>query len=163
MFRALLPQARTTLDDNGGIFQSIRFWQGWALLATVAALFTFAANIEVSVGGYTPDYVAVVGDEAAPLWVVHADLNEGSMKVRAAAAKAPVEGEQYVLWIADAQNPQRLGALPVGEARHSLKLTGTTAALLGHRKTLAVSREAVGADQDGPPTDWYQQASLAKL
>ena len=151
------------MDDNGGIFQSIRFWQGWALLATVAALFTFAANIEFSMGGRTPDYVAVVGDEAAPLWVVNADLGAGSLHVRAAAAKAPAQGEQYVLWIADAESPQRLGALPVANGRNSLKLTNTAAALLGHRQTLGVSREAIGEGQDEPPADWYLQATFARL
>ena len=160
------------MEDNGGIFQSIRFWQGWALFATVAALFTFAVNVDVSVAGHTPDYVAVVGDESAPLWVLNADLSEGSMHVRAEAAKAPADGEQYVLWIADAKSPQRLGALPVDRGRDSLKLTNTAAALLGHRQTLAVSREVVGGGgqseeqaegQREPPADWFQQATVARL
>lgn len=154
------------MDDSGGIFQSIRFWQGWAILATVAALFTFAANIEVAVDGYTPDYVAVIGDEGAPLWVVNADLGDGALRVRAAGAKAPAAGEQYVLWIADAANPQRVGALPVERGRNVLKLSNTAAALLDHRQTLGVSREPVdegGEGQREAPADWYRQASVARL
>ena len=107
-------------EDAGGIFQSIRFWQGWAVLATVAALFTFIAHAEFPVGGHTPDYVAIVGTEAAPLWVVTADLGNGSIEARAAAAEPAAEGQRHVLWVAG-EHPQRIGALPVGRDRGALR------------------------------------------
>lgn len=149
-------------DDSVGIFQSIRFWQGWAIFATAAALFTFVANAEFSVDGHTPDYVAVVGDAEAPLWVINADLGEGSVHVRAAAANAPAEGEEYVLWIAG-PTPQRLGALPVGRVRTALKLSSVATALLGHGKTLGVVIEPVADGPKEAPTDWLYQASIARL
>ena len=149
-------------DTSVGIFQSIRFWQGWAIFATAAALFTFVANAEFPLDGHTPDYVAVVGDLDAPLWVVNVDLGEGTVHVRAHAAKAPAQGEEYILWIAG-QAPQRLGALPVNKARNSLKLDNTDAALLAHVKTLAVKRQPIDATEDDAPAEWLHQASIARL
>ena len=151
------------MDDNaGGIFQSIRFWQGWAVLGTAAALFAYIANAELVVGGHTPDYVAVIGDEAAPLWVASADLRGSTMHVRAEAAKRLGEGEQHVLWISGPA-PQRLGALPVDRARSALRLTDTSAALLRFGRTLAISVEAKDAPAEAPPAEWAHVASVNRL
>ena len=102
-------------DDVGGIFHSIRFWQGWAVAATLAALFAFAANIEYSSDGYVADYVAIVGgDDSEPMWVINADLGEGLLNVRAVGAQSPGD-DQYVLWVSG-QHPQRLGVLPAHDS-----------------------------------------------
>ena len=147
-------------DQVGGIFHSIRFWQGWAVAATLAALFAFAANIEYSSDGYIADYVAIVGGEGAePEWVINADLREGVLNVRAVAAKASAD-DAYVLWVGG-PNPQRLGVLPVDRERSSLKLSDTVQAILAHAKTLAVSREAPGAE--GEPGSWLHEVSVARL
>ncbi len=150
--------------SESGIFQSIRFWQGWAVVATLAALFTFAANIEYSVGGYTPDYVAVLGEDGAePLWVVNANLADGTINVRAAAAKPAAAGEAFALWLVG-PNHQRLGVLPVDRARKSLRLTDTVSALLAHGKTLGVSRESVAGEAAAEPRmPWLYKANLARL
>ena len=148
-------------DDVGGIFHSIRFWQGWAIAATLAAVFAFAANIEWSSDGYTPDYVAVVGEgDAEPLWVINADLGEGLLNVRAVAAKSPGE-DAYVLWVAG-RNPQRLGVLPVDRQRAALELTDTVQGILAHAKTLGVSREAAGEAATAPGT-WVHEVNVARL
>ena len=148
-------------EDAGGIFQSIRFWQGWAVLATVAALFTFIAHAEFPVGGHTPDYVAIVGTEAAPLWVVTADLGNGSIEARAAAAEPAAEGQRHVLWVAG-EYPQRIGALPVGRDRRALPLTGPQAALLSHGKAVAVSVEPIDGAEETEP-EFQHRASLTRL
>lgn len=147
-------------DEVGGIFHSIRFWQGWAVAATLAALFAFAANIEFSSDGYVADYVAIVGsDDSEPMWVINADLGEGLLNVRAVAAQSPGD-DQYVLWVSG-QHPQRLGVLPVDRGRAALKLSDTVQGILAHAKTLAVSREAAGTD--GEPGNWLHEVSVARL
>ena len=150
------------MDDAGGIFQSIRFWQGWAVLATVAALFTFIAHAEFPLEGHTPDYVGVVGDAGAPLWVVNADLGEGVLEARAEAAKPSPDGQRHMLWI-DGEHPQPVGLLPVDRARATLPLTSAQAALLGHGKAIAVSlAPAEGEEGQGEP-EFAHRASLTRL
>lgn len=159
------------MDDSGsGIFQSIRFWQGWALAATAAALFTFVANAEFPVAGHTPDYVALIGEPNAPLWVVNADLRAGTIHARSANAKPPGEGERYALWLVAGQSTQRLGALPVYQGQNTLRLSDPVRALLHHRRTLGVAAETVAeaapatdapAEQAAP--EWAWQATLARL
>ena len=160
------------MDDSGsGIFQSIRFWQGWALAATAAALFTFVANAEFPVAGHTPDYVALIGEPDAPLWVVNADLREGAVNVRSARAKPAGEGRRHALWLVAGESTQRLGALPVHRDEATFELGGTVQTLLAHRRTLGVAVEPVAAapadaqapdaEQDAP--EWAWQATLARL
>lgn len=160
------------MDDSGsGIFQSIRFWQGWALAATAAALFTFVANAEFPVAGHTPDYVALIGEPDAPLWVVNADLREGAINVRAANAKPPAQGQRYALWLVAGQSTQRLGALPVHRGETTLQLADAVRAVLHHRRVLGVAAETVAeatpAAEEAPaeqaPPEWAWQATLARL
>ena len=149
-------------NNEGGIFQSVRFWQGWALAATLAALFAFVANLEYPVDGHAPDYVAVIGpDGAEPLWVVNADLRDGVVNVRAATATAS-NGDEYVLWVAG-QNPQRVGVLPVNRERKPLALDSTVRALLAHGKTLGVARQAAGSGSEEVPPSWLHEATIARL
>ena len=157
--------------NEGGIFQSTRFWQGWALLATVAALFTFVANAEFPVDGHTPDYVAIVGEPGAePLWVVNADLADGVVNVRAAAATAPGDGQAYQLWVVTSPNalndayaedaaPRSLGVLPVDRRRATFALSDAMSAVLTHGKTLGISRGAT----DSVPTKYEHEVTIARL
>ena len=160
------------MDDSGsGIFQSIRFWQGWALAATAAALFTFVANAEFPVAGHTPDYVALIGEADAPLWVVNADLREGTVNVRSARAKPAGEGRRHALWLVAGESTQRLGALPVHQDEATFALGGAVQAVLAHRRTLGVVVEPVAeapADADAASAEpaapeWAWQATLARL
>lgn len=150
--------------NEGGIFQSIRFWQGWAALATVAALFTFIANIEFVVGGHTPDYVAVVGEPGLePLWVVNADLGEGLLHVRAGAVAKPGEGEAYALWLAG-PTQQRLGVLPVERERGAIGLTDVASAILAHGKTVGVRLESSGGEEEeAAGADLLYQTRIVRL
>ncbi len=160
------------MDDSGrGIFQSIRFWQGWALAATAAALFTFIANAEFPVAGHTPDYVALIGDPNAPLWVVNADLREGTVNIRSARAKPAPDGQRYTLWLVAGESTQRLGDLPVHQGENTVRLEATVQAVLGHRRTLGVAAESIAAPADEAPSstaqgelpEWEWQANLARL
>ena len=149
--------------NAGGIFQSIRFWQGWAVAGTAAALFAFVANTELVIDGHTPDYVALIGDGEQPSWIANVDLRGGTLQVRARAAPEAA-GEQYVLWTAGSQ-PQRLGVLPPAGERRALPLTDTVAAMLAFSKTLGVSTEPVGP-ADGPsppPAQWAYTGVLNRL
>jgi len=148
-FRDGRIRGRIVEDDKGGILGSIRFWQGWSVAATVAAVFAFAANIDYELDGHAPDYVAIVGDAGAePLWVVNADLADGVVNVRAGTARAPGEGEVYRLWVVRQEDPQLIGDLPVNRERESFKLSKSVQALLAHGQTLGVSRDASAAPGD---------------
>ena len=150
-------------DDAGGIFQSIRFWQGWAVAGTAAALFTFVANTELVIDGHTPDYVALIGDGEQPNWVANVDLRGGTLQVRAHAVPAGAD-KRYVLWTAGA-SPQRLGVLPGAGERRALPLTDTVAAMLAFGKTLGVSAEPADAEDDAetPPSQWAYTGVLNRL
>lgn len=157
------------MDDSGsGIFQSIRFWQGWALAATAAALFTFVANAEFPVAGHTPDYVALVGDDAnAPLWVVNADLRAGTINVRSPRAKPAPEGQRYALWLVAGESTQRLLTLPVNRGQATFKLPSDLRALAAHRRMVGVAAEPAATpsatdDADATP-EWRWQAAFARL
>ena len=152
-------------ENGGGIFQSIRFWQGWALAGTAAALFAFIANAEFVVDGHTPDYVALIGAAGQPNWVANADLRGGTLQVRTHVAPAAPAGKQYVLWVDAAGEPQRLGPMPPAGERHALRLTDTVAAMLAHGKTLTVSaepKEAADAPAE-PPAEWAYTGLLSRL
>lgn len=152
-------------ENEGGIFQSIRFWQGWALAGTAAALFTFIANAEFVVDGHTPDYVALIGDAGQPSWVANADLRSGTLHVRTQAAPTVPAGQQHVLWVDAAGGPQRLGPMPSAGERRALRLTDTVAAMLAYGKTLAVSTEpkdAADAPAE-PPAEWAYTGVLRRL
>lgn len=146
-------------DDSGGIFQSLLFWRGWAVAATLAAVFAFAANIQVRTDGYVADYVAIVGDGAAPMWVINADLGEGVLNVRSVSAK-PSGSNEYVLWVGGA-HPQRLGVLPINRDRAALSLDGTVQGLLANTKTLRVASQPLGSEEE--PSSWLHEVSVARL
>ena len=153
-------------DDNGGIFSSIRFWQGWAIAATLAALFAFAANLQYTQDGNVPDYVAIVGEAGSePLWVVNADLADGIINVRAGAASGPGDDEVYRLWVVRQDDPQSIGVLPVNRERRTFKLDKNVNALLAHGQTLGVSRDPATADEgeDAKPTSYDYQATITRL
>lgn len=163
MFRFSNYARGKLLEDEGGIFQSIRFWQGWAVFATVAALFAFIANAEFPLDGHTPDYVALLGNDGAPAWVVNADLKDGTLHVRAAGAKPPAGEQRYVLWLVGV-NSQRLGELPLHRDHAALQLSATATAMLAHGKTLGVALESVDeGEADEPPSAWKWQANIARL
>ena len=155
-------ERRGLADNAGGIFQSIRFWQGWAVAGTAAALFAFVANTALVVDGHTPDYVALIGDAGKPAWVANVDLRNGTLQVRAQAAP-PAADKQYVLWT-DGEAPQRLGVLPGAGERRALPLTDTVAAMLAYGKTLAVSTEPVDTEPAAtPPAEWAYTGVLNRL
>ena len=153
-------------EKESGIFQSIRFWQGWAVAATAGALFAFVANAEFPVAGHAPDYVAVIGEPDKPVWVLNADLRAGVIEVRAAGAPAADDGERYALWLSAGNVNERLGTLPTNRDRAVYKLAKTTRTLLGHRKSLGVASEP--ADETPPERTaeapaWLWRATIVRL
>ena len=135
------------------------------MAATVAAIFAFAANVEYSLDGHAPDYVAIFGDAGTePMWVVNADLEDGVINVRAGAANAPVEGEVYRLWVARQDDPQEIGVLPVNRGRETYPVSRAVRAVLAHGQTLGVTLgPASMEDDDSAPTVFDFSASITRL
>lgn len=152
-------------QESGGILRSTVFWQGWSAAATVAVVFAFAANIEYSVDGHAPDYVAIFGDAGAePMWVVNADLEDGVINVRAGAASAPAEDEVYRLWVARQGDPQEIGVLPVNRGRETYSVGRAVRTLLAHGRTLGVSLgPASTQDDESPPSSFDFSATITRL
>ncbi|MDE0422482.1 MAG: hypothetical protein OXK76_16585 [Gammaproteobacteria bacterium] len=151
-------------EKGGGILRSTLFWQGWSFAATVAAVFAFAVNVEYPVDGHAPDYVAIVGDSAEPLWVVNADLEDGVINVRAGTATTPGEDQVFRLWVARQDDALPIGVLPVNRARETYSMNSTVRAILAHGQTLGVSR-GPAADPNGEPAEvsFDYQATLTRL
>ncbi|MDE0441678.1 MAG: hypothetical protein OXL38_06125 [Gammaproteobacteria bacterium] len=152
-------------QESGGILRSTVFWQGWSLAATVAAVFAFAANVEYSVNGHAPDYVAIFGDAGTePMWVVNADLEDGLINVRAGSASAPGEDEVYRLWVARQDDPQEIGVLPVNRGRETYPVSRAVRAVLAHGQTLGVSLgPASTEDDESTPTSFAFSATITRL
>lgn len=152
-------------EQRSGIFQSIRFWQGWSVAATAAALFAFIAHVEYPVDGNVPDYVAIVGEAGSePLWVVNANLADGVIQVRAGTATAPGDDEVYRLWVVRQDDPQEIGVLPVDRGRETFALDKAVRAVLAHGQTLGVSRDAASdAEDDAKPTTFEYRATVTRL
>ena len=153
-------------QESGGILRSTVFWQGWSVAATVAAVFAFAANVEYSVDGHAPDYVAIFGDAGAePMWVVNANLEDGVINVRAGAASNPGEDEAYRLWVARQNDPQEIGVLPVNRERETYPLGRAVRAVLAHGQTLGVTRGPASSqdDESALPTSFDYQATITRL
>ncbi|MCY3839862.1 MAG: hypothetical protein OXH09_14615 [Gammaproteobacteria bacterium] len=152
-------------QKSGGILRSTVFWQGWSVAATVAAVFAFAANVEYSLDGHAPDYVAIFGDTGVePMWVVNADLEDGVINVRAGAASAPGEGEVYRLWVARQDDPQEVGVLPVNRGRETYAVSRAVRAVLAHGQTLGVSLGPISTgDDESTPTSFDYRATITRL
>ena len=151
-------------EKSGGILRSTVFWQGWSFAATVAAVFAFAANVEYSVDGHAPDYVAILGDSAEPLWVVNADLEDGVINARAGTATTPGEDQVFRLWVARQGDPLAIGVLPVNRGRETYSMDDTVRAVLAHGQTLGVSRGPVADPDDGTAPDSFDyQATINRL
>lgn len=152
-------------EKSGGILRSTLFWQGWSFAATVAAVFAFAANVEYSVDGHAPDYVAIFGNSGTePMWVVNADLEDGVINVRAGSAVAPGGDDVYRLWVARQDDPQEIGVLPVNRGRETYPLDRAIRAVLAHGQTLGVSRGPVPTEDDeSKPPSFDYQATVTRL
>lgn len=97
--------------------------------------------------------VAVVSDQAQPLWVMDGVADGRQLRTRALAAGAAGPGRDYELWILPASGaPLSLGVLPADGSRVVIELSERQRnALLGSKK-LAISLEPSGGSPTGQPT-----------
>lgn len=97
--------------------------------------------------------VAVVSDQAQPLWVMDGVADGRQLRTRALAAGTAGPDKDYELWILPSSGaPLSLGVLPADGSRVVIELSQTQRkALLGSKK-LAISLEPRGGSPTGQPT-----------
>ncbi len=144
--------------QSSGLFSSLMFWKTWSVLATgasfVLALMLLAPQpIQQTVFDRNLDHVALVGDQAEPLWVIGANLETGELTARAINASAAGLDKAFELWMLPTEgSPQSIGLLPVNGGRTSHQLPAALLALLKDSKGLAISIEPSGGSPTGLPT-----------
>ena len=151
-------------EQTTGMFGSVRFWQGWSIAATIGALFAVVASFDFSDPAPGPDYVAIVGAlDAEPLWVIGANLQEGGVTPRAVTARATGD-TAYRLWLVRGKGePLAIGTLPVNSAQASIPISDTIATLLGHGRTIGVSRGSAAEDADAESVSFEHRANLTRV
>jgi anti-sigma-K factor RskA len=151
----LWPEIERRLGLQGTDTRHGSGWlKAWASLATVAAL---VLTILLAVGTVQPptqaQYLAVVGGEEKPLWVMEADERAGEWRARAISAKPAGDNKDYELWILPRSGkPLSLGVLPADGERHVLHLSDSQRKQLIASGKLAISLEPAGGSPTGQPT-----------
>jgi anti-sigma-K factor RskA len=130
-------------------FQSLAFWRGLALAASLATA-ALALYLAVVPGPIAPTVVAVLsGHGGEPGWVAIAGPKSGEVSVSAVAPPAENKPHAFELWGIAGGQPRPLGLLP----QHSGSAVTLRAAQLPPPSgVLAVSLEPPGGSPTGAPT-----------
>ena len=128
-------------------------WRGFwlALPAAAAAAWLALAVFPPSAA----DRAAVfAGPSAEALWVVAADLKEGSIRIETLAAPALDPDKSYELWVlpANDQPPISLGVLSTAPGVVESRLAAPILDSLVDASNLAISLEPLGGSPTGQPT-----------
>ena len=138
--------------DGGSRARTSSLLRWWSVLSTSAVLLLSVVFFTVPSDG--PSHIAQFNnDQAQPMWIIGANLEDGTLNVRAVNAKAASIDKAYELWMLPDQGPPKsLGLLPVNEARRSQQLPPGLNALLRGATGLAISIEPAGGSPTGQPT-----------
>ena len=133
-------------------YERLGLWRGLSLAATAAAVVLAVMLRTAPVAG--PQYVAVFnGEQAQPLWVVSADVEQGRLSIRPVNATAPAADKSYELWVLPAGGaaPRSMGLLPIGNVIETT-LPAAVQSVLSSAQGLAISLEPAGGSPTGAPT-----------
>jgi anti-sigma-K factor RskA len=125
-------------------------WRG--LAAGLAALAVLVAGVYLGQQRLEPaQYVAVISDQATPIWLVQAFTDE--LRVNTINNRPIPATNSYELWMLPGGDapPVSLGLLPAAGNR-ALPLDAQAHAVLAVTPTLAVSLEPAGGSPTGAPT-----------
>jgi anti-sigma-K factor RskA len=99
-----------------------------------------------------PTYVAVVTDQATPVWLLQAFEQARVLRASTINDRPEPVGSSYELWmLQDGANPVSLGLI-AGAGNTLLQLSAVQLAVLAQTATLAVSVEPAGGSPTGLPT-----------
>lgn len=176
--QAVWKQIESRIDNGGqpskgqnlkGLVPS--FWRtlgGFTSVAAAALLFILINSPEPApqiASNIANSHIGLLGEKAAPLWVVAADLKTGELTATAINAPAAGIDQAFELWMLPTEgNPQSIGLLPVSGGTSTLALPAGLAALLRQSRGLAVSIEPAGGSPTGLPTgEVIQTTSIWEL
>ncbi|MGI9332172.1 MAG: anti-sigma factor [Gammaproteobacteria bacterium] len=147
-----LPPPTTSLVAT--LLNSLGFWRGWSLAASVVAVVLALALVLVPSSSTVTSMVVVTDDARSQAsWVVSGEAGSREIRVRAIAPQA-IEGDRvFQLWVLPAGETtvQSVGLIPAsGQAR--LDVSESVAALLADAQKFGVSVEPPGGSPTGQPT-----------
>lgn len=137
-----------------GLLDRVGFWQGVALVASLAAIAMGVLLRQVPPPA-TVDYIGIVKAEQGPgLWKIAADMKRGELRCKSMDdAYAVPAGKDLELWllVKDEPAPISLGMLP-RQGEMTMPLKPELMAKLARATALAVSLEPAGGSPTGAPT-----------
>lgn len=129
------------------------WWRAWGLVSTFTSLVLAALLIVTPITREPTHFAQFADDDAAPLWVISADLVSGRLSAKAVNVQAAQLDQVFELWmLPDGGQPRSLGLLPVGSARSDHDIPAALGALLARTSGLAISIEPPGGSPTGVPT-----------
>lgn len=148
--------------ESRGLWRSVGFWRGWAVLASVALL---VLVLWQWLPAPRTDYVAVLQDQSQhPAWLVRIDRASGQFRIETLRPQTRAADRSFELWLLPGgrQAPLAVGLLPA-HGRAELPLSPPLRQALAQASGLAVSLEPAGGSPTDKPTGpvLYQGAVVA--
>ena len=137
-----------------------RFWL--AIPTAVAAAWLAVAFWPTS----TVEHIAVFADQnVETLWVISADLDQGTLQTEAVNAPPLTDNTSYELWVLPNSGPPlSLGLMPVNTGFIKTRVSAQLVTALRESGRLAISIEPAGGSPTGTPTGpVVYQASLVTI
>jgi anti-sigma-K factor RskA len=141
-----------------GVWQSLVFWRGAAILATLAALFAIwigrppVQQPSVAVVAHAAKVTTLAHDDGSTAWLASVDPAHGTVLMVPVPHAADPQGRVPELWlIPPGKAPRSLGLVSIEKA-DTVKVPEDVLPALGAGSVLAVSLEPPGGAPAGAPT-----------
>lgn len=161
VWKSILKQISPAATAETSIFERLRgFWL--ALPATAAMIWMLVVFLPVT----SVERLAVIADQNSdPLWVISADLDDGTLEARTIKAPDVAADADYELWVLTADGPPlSLGVLNRDAGSIETQIPAELVEALSRSQRLAISLEPAGGSPTGLPTGpIVYQASLLTI
>jgi anti-sigma-K factor RskA len=145
-----------------GLWQSLVFWRGAAILATLAALFAVwigrppvqqpPVAVVPGAAAAAAKVTTLAHDDGSTAWLASVDPARGTVLMVPVPHAADTQGRVPELWlIPPGKAPRSLGLVSIDKA-DTVKVPGDVLSALGAGSVLAVSLEPPGGAPAGAPT-----------
>jgi anti-sigma-K factor RskA len=160
------PQIRSRLGwqsaPRPGLWQSLPFWRGAAILASLATVFAIwigrpqlqppVAVVPQAIEPGARPVTTLAHDDGSTAWLASVDPAHGTVLVVPVPHAADPQGRVPELWlIPPGKAPRSLGLISI-ERSHTVKVPADVVTALGAGSVLAISLEPPGGAPAGAPT-----------
>lgn len=157
----ILARISPAANAETSVFERLRrFWL--AIPAGAAIIWMLVVMLPVT----SDERLAVIADQNSdPLWVISADLDEGTLEARTINAPDVAADADYELWVLTAEGPPlSLGLLNRDAGTIETQIPAKLLEALSRSQRLAISLEPSGGSPTGLPTGpIVYQASLLTI